>query len=98
MLKVGQLPSGAYRQGITWRASVLPVASYMSMRWRAAEERASMVGLSEMPSAASWRPSAASPAANCATLVRSRQSMQLVRSTPCCTTWMVAGHVKLCND
>ena len=36
---------------VTWCAMVLPAASYKSMRWRARDDRASMLGPSERDSA-----------------------------------------------
>lgn len=69
----------------TCRERTLPISSYMSISSRAALLWASMLGMSASPRACSCCPRAVSPYANCATLVRSRQSMQLVRSTPCCS-------------
>mmetsp|Transcript_1547 Transcript_1547/g.4136 ORF Transcript_1547/g.4136 Transcript_1547/m.4136 type:complete len:243 (+) Transcript_1547:202-930(+) len=65
-------------------ASALPMPSYSSISVCARLPSESTSGALITPSAASCRPSPASPYANCAMLVRSRQSMQLVRSTPAC--------------
>lgn len=69
----------------TCRERTLPMSSYMSISSRAALLWASMLGVSVSPRACSCCPRAVSPYANCATFVRSRQSMQLVRNTPCCS-------------
>ena len=69
----------------TCRARTFPMASYRSISCLARLLRASSSGPSASPRACSCRPRAARPKANWATLVRSRQSMQLVRSTPCCS-------------
>ena len=68
----------------TCRERTLPMSSYMSISSRAALLWASMLGVSVSSRACSCCPRAVSPYANCATFVRSRQSMQLVRNTPCC--------------
>ena len=67
-------------------ASESPIARYISRSSPAKEPSSEISSSSASPSASSCAPSAARPHANCATFVRSRQSMQCERSTPRCAT------------
>lgn len=64
-------------------AIVSPWSWYISVKILTASESKSTLGLEITPNAYSWCPSAHFDMRNCAALVRSRQSIQFVRKTPC---------------
>ena len=58
---------------------------HISTRMRCSGEVSGVAGENSMPSVNSIRYTTVKDRKNCATLVRSRQSMQFERSTPCCS-------------
>src|SRR5258706_1219796 len=76
--------SGGGEEGDREHQQPSPWSGYISVRFFTASESNPKLGVSTTPRAYSWCRSMRLPKTNWAALVRSKQSIQLVRQTPFC--------------